>query len=242
MTYRSTRGKFNDVGATILSIAGGKQNSRSNSIDGGISSREAIKMHGNHSKNSVSWINGPTHEIQDQCVPGYTGFIPGVKAENVFSTTYANNCNKSFREVIPRGHDPKGSQRYNTVSNEKFSPRSFRRIIENKDMASRRDYLEYTMSLNQAAATERDRFLRSPQRNGLPTKVGNSRTAVEDPSGATISPIKHKRDLNGSPLQALCNDVQVKPRLIERKIAQSQHYATLGDGFKRAMAQEDAKD
>ena len=175
-------------------------------------------------------------------MPGYTGFIPGVKAENVFSTTYANNTNNSFREKIPRGHDPQGAQRYGTVTNEKFSPRSFRRIVENKDMASRRDYLEYTMSLNMSSATQRDKFLRSPYREGQPTQQSNPKTAREDPSGATISPIKYKRDLNGSPLQSQVKDVQVKPRLIERHITQSAHYQTLGDGFKRAMASDDAED
>jgi hypothetical protein len=46
-------------------------------------------MIGNKSKEAKSWINGPTHEIRNQCLPGYTGFIPGIKSENVFSTTFA---------------------------------------------------------------------------------------------------------------------------------------------------------
>jgi len=36
-------------------------------------------------------------------MPGYTGFIPGVKAENVFSTTYSENTAKSFEKHISKG-------------------------------------------------------------------------------------------------------------------------------------------
>jgi len=53
-------------------------------------------MLGNRSRNARTWINGPTHEIRNQCLPGYTGFIPSVKAENIFATTYASNTAKSF--------------------------------------------------------------------------------------------------------------------------------------------------
>jgi hypothetical protein len=42
-------------------------------------------MVGNHSRYSKTWINGPQHNIREQRIPGYTGFIPGIKSENVFS-------------------------------------------------------------------------------------------------------------------------------------------------------------
>jgi len=122
-------------------------------------------MIGNTSKASVSWINGPTHEIRNQCLPGYTGFIPGVKAENVFSHTYSHATNASFDQKIPRGYNEQ-SMRYTTVTGEKFSPGSFRRIQENKDNSSRRDYYEYTMKLNREQWNAREGFLASPRRQG----------------------------------------------------------------------------
>jgi hypothetical protein len=42
-------------------------------------------MVGNLSRYSRTWINGPQHNIREQRIPGYTGFIPGIKSENVFS-------------------------------------------------------------------------------------------------------------------------------------------------------------
>lgn len=65
---------------------------------------ETHKMLGNRSKDAKTWINGPTHEIRNQCLPGYTGFIPSVKAENVFSNTYAYNTARSFTNTIYKGH------------------------------------------------------------------------------------------------------------------------------------------
>ncbi len=69
-------------------------------------------MLGNKSKDAKSWINGPTHEIRNQCLPGYTGFIPSVRAENVFSTTYAANTARSFANQIPKGHIGATTERF----------------------------------------------------------------------------------------------------------------------------------
>ena len=105
-------------------------------------------MIGNKSKTAKTWINGPTHEIRNQCLPGYTGFIPGVKAENVFATTYAKNTSASFAQEIPRGAEGSPAERFKTVGSDKFSPKSNRRIVDDDKHASRRDYIEYTIAVN----------------------------------------------------------------------------------------------
>lgn len=60
-------------------------------------------MVSNLSKYSTTWLNGPAHEIRNQCIPGYTGFIPSVQAENQFSNSYAHNTAKSFHNKIIKG-------------------------------------------------------------------------------------------------------------------------------------------
>ena len=126
----------------------GSPNSRSSSILDINQQDQQHKMLGNKSKDAKSWINGPTHEIRNQCLPGYTGFIPGVKAENVFSTTYASNTARSFANKIPKGHQGSPEERFKSIQAEKFSTNSNRRILENNDLALRRDYLEYTIAVN----------------------------------------------------------------------------------------------
>lgn len=55
------------------------------------------------SKKSTTWIGGPTHAIQDQHIPLYTGHIHGLESENLFGKTYARLTNDSFRNRDERG-------------------------------------------------------------------------------------------------------------------------------------------
>ena len=61
-------------------------------------------------------MNGPKHNIRNQSVPGYTGFIPGVKAENLFGKSYADNTAKSFKSKITRGADFSSEKRFMSMN------------------------------------------------------------------------------------------------------------------------------
>jgi hypothetical protein len=60
---------------------------------------EQIK-YGNHSKVGENWLGGPTNNIKAQHVPGYSGFVPQVKSENLYGKSFAkvtgNAINKEF--------------------------------------------------------------------------------------------------------------------------------------------------
>lgn len=108
--------------------------------------------------------------------------MPGIKAENLFSATYASNTAKSFANGIPRG-ESNPTERYKTVTGDKFGLLSNRRIMDNPQFSSRRDYLEYTISVNNQLKEKRDNYIASPDK---------AKTSL-------ISPIKYRKDLNGSP-------------------------------------------
>lgn len=189
-------------------------------------------MIGNRSKDAKSWINGPTHEIRNQCLPGYTGFIPGIQAENVFSTTYAYNTASSFANKINRGAAASPDERFKTMQAEKFSPQSNRRITENNDFASRRDYLEYTIAVNSNMKSARDKFLDiSPE----------SRNIKQPINMTTLSPTKYKKDMHGS-LYSHVKDIQVRPRILQANLADSPRFHTLSDGFKNVFTSAERKD
>lgn len=99
---------------------------------------------------------GPTHEIRNQSLPGYTGFIPSVKAENIFSTTYAANTARSFANQISKGHAGSLIDRYISSFSEKFNVSTNRRILADQNLALRRDYLEYTISENVRLSNQRN--------------------------------------------------------------------------------------
>ena len=161
-TYRvqASGNKFSSVGKTILEINSGDVVQRSTSVCNEKEFPQHKLMIGNKSKNSKTWINGPTHEIRNQCLPGYTGFIPGVKSENVFAQTYAHNTAQSFAYDIPRGAEGSPEERFKTVGSDKFSPRTNRRIMDNDRHANRRDYIEYTIAVNNQLKQQRDDFLK----------------------------------------------------------------------------------
>lgn len=104
-TYRNLKnaGEFYRSGTQVMSSSlyspGGPQGkSKTEHAQGGV-------MVGNLSRYSKTWINGPLHNIREQRIPGYTGFIPGIKSENVFSQTYSKNTAKSMANRVTRGAD-----------------------------------------------------------------------------------------------------------------------------------------
>ena len=108
--YRNTR--MGITGQNIMSVT-----MRSNSINGSIEKGQRNIMVGNKSKDSNTWLNGPKHNIRNQCIPGYTGFISGVKSENLFSRSYADNTAKSFKGgKITRGADFSPEKRFITMN------------------------------------------------------------------------------------------------------------------------------
>ena len=135
------------AGADILNSSklGGM---RSTMIDGANEGVQKATMIGNNSKQSTTWLNGPKHNIRNQCVPGYTGFISGVKSENLFSKSYADNTAKSFKEKITRGSDFSPDKRFMSMNQKKYNDKHLRRVQLSPDNSSKRDYLEYMMTIN----------------------------------------------------------------------------------------------
>ena len=99
---------------------------RSTMVDGSNEPFQESKMIGNNSRESNTWLNGPKHNIRNQCVPGYTGFIAGVKSENLFSKSYADNTAKSFKEKITRGADLAPDKRFVSMNQKKFNDKHHR--------------------------------------------------------------------------------------------------------------------
>ena len=69
-------------------------------------------IYGNWSKFARNWISGPTHEVCLQHVPGYLGHVPGIKAENIFSKSYAKCTAAAIGKRHPVGHDVPPKIRY----------------------------------------------------------------------------------------------------------------------------------
>jgi hypothetical protein len=62
-------------------------------------------------------------------------------------------------------------------------------------------------------------------------KIEKYTNAYADPSGSTYSPMKHRRDLNGSPFLGAANSIQIKPKLIETGLYKSPSFQKLSPSF-----------
>ena len=140
-----------DAGSSVIRDQAVARQMRSTSVDGTAENWHKSATLGNMSKTAVTWINGPQHEIRNQCIPGYTGFVSGIQSENLFGKSYSHNTAKSFKGAITRGFDHQPQKRFQSQNQKIYREKNMRRIRERPEFCSKRDYLEYTMTLNQDA-------------------------------------------------------------------------------------------
>ena len=59
-------------------------------------------------------------EKQTKHIPGYRGFVAGVKAENVYAITFGRSSNSSLSGLITKGHDLSSSDRFYSTNNSTY--------------------------------------------------------------------------------------------------------------------------
>ena len=82
---------------------------------------------GNHSRRSKNWINGPTNEIRQQHIPGYTGHCRGFVNKDFMSKSYAKVTAELFARNHPMGDDTDQRSRFTATQRAAFKPQNFRR-------------------------------------------------------------------------------------------------------------------
>lgn len=152
---------------------------RSHSVDTG--SVQQSMMLGNNSKDAVSWLNGPTHMMRKQSIPGYTGFIPGMTAENLIASTYALNTAISFSGKLLKETSTQ-DDRFKSISQESFNHSANRRVKQDGSLGPKRDFIEYTITVNKSNNSRRKALLSNAY---LKEKL-------------TVKPTQFSKDLKGS--------------------------------------------
>ena len=73
-----------------------------------------------HTKEQFEDVGSDTfHEVRSQ-IPGYGGYIPAVKSENLFGKTYGNVTYKSAAKEFNRGIDAPPPEKYKSIGMEEF--------------------------------------------------------------------------------------------------------------------------
>ncbi len=75
----------------------------------------------NRSKYAKNWIAGPTHEVQPQHVPGYTGHVHSVVSENLHGRSYARTTASSLNRQLSKGNDISPQERFKSMAQSEFS-------------------------------------------------------------------------------------------------------------------------
>ena len=61
-------------------------------------------QYGNTSRNGNNWIGGPTNIEKAQHVPGYQGYVPSIKSENLYGKTFSKQTSIAINKEFP--NDP----------------------------------------------------------------------------------------------------------------------------------------
>jgi hypothetical protein len=97
-------------------------------------SGQAIK-YGNLSKKGANWIGGPTQNLKAQYIPGYQGFVPSIKAENIFAKSFAKGTGEAVNKEYHSGFDHPIHARYLSQNAIEHSKTNFRRIRDTEEPA-----------------------------------------------------------------------------------------------------------
>ncbi len=107
---------------------------------------------GNKSKNAPTWIGGHTQDLKPQHVPGYSGHVPGVASENLYSKTFGEVSAKAIaRDHVLNDKEAEIKNRFTTSTKEEFNEDKHRRLhdpnerrrIECKDDDEYNEYFKY---------------------------------------------------------------------------------------------------
>lgn len=75
---------------------------------------EAKVIYGNKSRFGKNWIAGPKNEVREQHIPGYTGHVKGLIAENMHGENFANCTARAIYRKSTYGYDIKPKYRFNS--------------------------------------------------------------------------------------------------------------------------------
>lgn len=104
-------------------------------------------QYGNHSKKGENWIGGPTQNLKAQYIPGYQGFVPSVKAENLFGKSFAKGTGAAVNKEFNGGFDHPNQARYLSVNAIEHGKTNFRRIRDSEEPADAKD-MQHTSNFN----------------------------------------------------------------------------------------------
>ena len=93
----------------------------------------------NASKKGDNWIGGPTQNVKAQYIPGYQGFVPNIKSENIFGKSFAKNTGIAVNKEFESGFNHPTHKRYLSQAVLEHGKANHRRLINEIEPADVND-------------------------------------------------------------------------------------------------------
>jgi hypothetical protein len=183
-------------------------------------------QYGNNSKGGENWIGGPTNNIKAQHVPGYKGYVPSIKCENLFGKSFANTTGAAINKEFEQGIGFTEKERFISQNKKEFGASNFRNLKNTVEPAEMKDQVDasnfHDAEFQGIECNRRDAYMDMPTvgYQGFQSLYKKPTTGVQ-----------HRKDpfFNVNPL---------RPRLKDRDVRATNDFATLTDGMKNAMTNQ----
>ena len=76
---------------------------------------EALQ-YGNFSKHGDNWLGGPTNNVKAQHIPGYAGYVPQIKSENIYAKSFAKTTGAAINGEFNKGIAPPAKDQFTTTN------------------------------------------------------------------------------------------------------------------------------
>lgn len=206
-----------------------------------------------------SWIGGPTAKFLPQHVPGYTGHVPALKAENLFAKSYAKVTAKAKRLGTIRQNSYSERQRFNSQHSIEYTPYNFTRLLKEPELLENKDYNDYARYLTRELDQSKEQEIRSnaykndellvTQEN--PRFPFNSKALANSLLQQKIANYKHKTIASqenyssepsivtsyGSVTKRL-ETSPIKPRLVESRVVLNKKFLNMSSGFQKVFTKD----
>ena len=97
-------------------------------------------QYGNFSKHGDNWLGGPNNNVKAQHIPGYAGYVPQIKSENLYGKSFAKATGAAINGEYSQGIAPPSKGRFSTSNMKEFNTDNFRRLkADAHDPAQQKD-------------------------------------------------------------------------------------------------------
>lgn len=206
-----------------------------------------------------SWIGGPTAKFLPQHVPGYTGHVPALKAENLFAKSYAKVTAKAKRLGTIRQNSYSERQRFNSQHSIEYTPYNFTRLLKEPELLENKDYNDYARYLTRELDQRKEQEIRSNAYKNdellvtheNPRLPFNSKALANSLLQQKIANYKHKtiasqENYNSEPsittnygsVTKRLETSPIKPRLVESRVVLNKKFLNMSSGFQKVFTRD----